>query len=88
MEFAIYSIGTQLMNPSAQFQQMIKTLVKWSSITQVLFLILRIETEPSRRIVNLPYITWTVSYNAGCLAVMAALEYFLGVVEHALARAL
>ena len=74
-----YSIGTQLMNPSAQFQQMIKTLVKWSSITQVLFLILRIETEPSRRIVNLPYITWTVSYNAGCLAVMAALEYFLGV---------
>lgn len=73
-----YIIGRTIMNPQFQMKQIILSLTKWTVATQALFLILRTATEPSRRIVNLPYIFWVVSYNAGCLTIFALLEYLVG----------
>lgn len=73
-----YSLGLTILNAKTQFKEIISQCALWAGLAQIALLVLRIATEPSRRMANLPYIAWVVAFNAGFVAILAIVEKYAG----------
>lgn len=69
-----YSLGLHILNAKTQFKEIITQCAIWAVLAQIAMYVLRIATEPSRRLANLPYVAWVVAFNAGFVAILAIIE--------------
>ncbi|KNC28809.1 hypothetical protein FF38_02484 [Lucilia cuprina] len=70
------ALGFQILNPKEKLFTTVIRCLSWAGVAHGIFYILRIATQPSRRLANLPYVFWCVSFNAGLVGVFALLEIY------------